>query len=168
MKSVSALRRARRGMEAFSLVEVVLALGICVFAFVALLGLYTTGLRVNRESEAQIQAADFASMLIAARRAAPLLTNSTAAIPAYAMTNIFTNAYPSYNIRTQLTNYIGEDGQLTNAANALYLISCQAGTNMLTGSSVAQVYLKLSWPPQANPANPSTEFYEVTTYIPFP
>jgi type II secretory pathway pseudopilin PulG len=164
MKSAYAFHH-QRGIEAFSLVEVVLSLGICTFAFVALLGLYSTGLRVNRESEAQIQAANFASMLIAARRASPLSTSSTASISSNVMVNAFTNAYGN---RSQLTNYIGEDGLLTNAANAAYLISCRAGTNTLTGSSVAQVYIKLSWPPQADPNNSSTEFYEVTSYIPFP
>ncbi len=163
MKNSSALRRPKPGTRAFSLVEVVLALGICVFVLVTLMGLYSSGLRMNRESENQIQAANLASLIVASRRAAP--TNmSQLAIPANALTNAFTNAYGA----TGAQNYIGSDGLITNAANAVYLVTCRAGTNVLTGPNVAQVYMMLSWPPQANPSMASTEHYEVTTYIPFP
>jgi type II secretory pathway pseudopilin PulG len=162
MKISSAMRRPKPGIRAFSLVEVVLALGICVFVLVTIMGLYSTGMRVNRESENQIQEADLASLIISSRRAAP--TNSVPlAIPASALTGPFTNAYPN----GQLTNYVGSDGMITNTANAVYLVSCRAGTNAMTGPNMAQVYLMLSWPAQANPAA-SSDHYEVTTYIPFP
>ena len=164
MKIPSALRQPKPGVRAFSLVEVVLALGICVFVMVIIMGLYSTGLRVNRESESQIQAADLASLIIAARRANPTNT-SELAIPASALTNAYTNAFAN---GTQLTNYIGSDGMLTNAANAVYTASCMAGTNTMTGPNLAQVYLMLSWPAQANPTNASSDHYEVTTYIPIP
>ncbi len=164
MKISSALRRPRRGIRAFSLVEVVLALGICVFVLVTLLGLYSTGLRVNRESENQIQEADLASLIIASRRAAPTNT-SQLAIPASALTNAYTNAFAN---GVQLTNYIGSDGMITNAANAVYLVSCRAGTNSLTGPNIAQIYMMLSWPAQASPTAASSDHYEVTTYIPLP
>ncbi len=163
MKISSALRRPRPGIRAFSLVEVVLALGICVFVLVIILGLYSTGLRVNRESENQIQEADLASLIIASRRAAPTNT-SQLAIPASSLTNAFTNAYAG---GAQLTNFVGSDGLLTNAANAVYLVSCRAGTNAMTGPNIAQVYLMLSSPAQGNPAAVSSDHYEVTTYIPF-
>jgi uncharacterized protein (TIGR02598 family) len=165
MKALLGVRRMKPGIQAFSLVEVVLALGICIFVLVTIMGLYSTGLRINRESEDQIQAANFASMIISARRASPLSQILTA-IPSFAMTNAFANAYAN---GSQLTNYVGEDGQLTaTAANASYIISCRAGTNTLTGANLAQVYLKLSWPVQANPTNASSDHYEVTTYIPLP
>jgi len=162
MRIPSALRSPRPGIRAFSLVEVVVALGICVFVLVTIMGLYSTGMRVNRESQNQIQEANLASLIIASRRAAP--TNaSQLAIPASALTGPFTNAYPN----GQLTNYVGSDGMITNAANAAYVVSCRAGTNAMTGPNTAQVYLMLSWPAQANPAV-SSDHYEVTTYIPFP
>ena len=164
MKISSALRRPQPGIRAFSLVEVVLALGISVFVLVIIMGLYSTGLRVNRESENQIQEANLASLIIAARRANP--TNaSQLAIPASSLTNAYTNAFAN---GTQLTNYIGSDGLLTNAANAVYTVSCKAGTNTMTGPNLAQVYMMLSWPAQANPTNASSDHYEVTTYIPVP
>jgi type II secretory pathway pseudopilin PulG len=155
----------RAGIAAFSLVEVVLAIGICSFALIAVLGLFTTGLQSNQKSEQGIQAANLASMLIALRTASP--TNAMPnlpnfAIPTSAMTNAYANAYSG----NSLTNYVGLDGQTTNAAGAAYLISCRAGTNALTGSGLAQVYVMLSWPPQLNPANANAGRYEIIAQIP--
>lgn len=149
---------------AFSLVEVVLAIGICSFALIALLGLFTTGLQSNRQSEQDIQAANLASMLISLRTASP--TNAIPnlpnfAIPTPAMTGAYTAAYSG-----SLTNYVGLDGQITNATGAAYLISCRAGTNALTGNGLAQVYLMLSWPPRSDPANANVGRYEIIAHIP--
>lgn len=159
----------RVDITAFSLVEVVLAIGICSFALVAILGLFTTGLRSNQKSEQGIQAANLASMLIAIRTASP--TNAIPnlpnfAIPTSVMTGPYTNAYSSGSGGNALTNYVGLDGQTTNATGAAYLISCRAGTNALTGSGLAQVYLMLSWPPQLDPANANAGRYEIIAHIP--
>ncbi len=153
-------------IQAFSLVEVVVALAISVFVLVVLLGLYGTGMRVNRDSEARIQAANLASLIISSRIAAPTNTVNlpNLAIPSAAVTRAFTNAYAG----NQLTNYIGADGMLTTAAQAAYVVSCKAGTNQVTGPNVAQVYLMLSWPVQVSPTNAgASDHYEVTTYIRF-
>ncbi len=56
---------------AFSLIEVTLALGVCTFVVIALLGLLVVGLHSNHDSEEQIQASNFASMLITLRKASP-------------------------------------------------------------------------------------------------
>lgn len=159
----------RDGITAFSLVEVVLAIGICSFALVAVLGLFTTGLQSNQKSEQGIQAANLASMLIAMRTASP--TNAIPNLPKFAiptsvMTGPYTNAYTSSSGGNSLTNYVGLDGQTTNSSGAAYLISCRAGTNSLTGSGLAQVYLMLSWPPQLDPANANAGRYEVIAQIP--
>ncbi len=64
--------------------------------------------------------------------------------------------------------YVGWDGMLTNSANnAAYKITCQSGTNTLTGPKVAQIYLLLSWPAQASSTTNAANYYEITTYIPF-
>jgi Tfp pilus assembly protein PilV len=148
-------------IRAFSLVEVVLAIAVCSFALIAILGLFTTGLQSTRESEQQIQAANLASTLISMRMATP--TNDIPnlpnfAIPTAALSNLFA---PVYSVPT----YVGSDGQTTTVANAAYLISCQAGTNSNTGNNMAQVYIMLSWPPQATAANAAGR-YELITDIP--
>jgi len=143
---------------AFSLVEVVLALGICAFVLVAMIGLFQVGLTSARESEARLQAANMASLLIAQRSSS--LTNTNFAIPAAALSQTYGTAFTSSNV------YVGEDGRITTAiSNALYRITCFAGTNTATGPYASQIYLSLSWPPQASRAN-SQGSYETLTYLP--
>lgn len=149
-----------RGAPAFTLVEVVVALGICTFALVAMVGMLDTGLQSGRDSEDQIQATNLASLLISTRMAAPTNTIANFAIPASAMTNGYGNAYSTG------TNYVGFDGRLTNSVNAAYQITCEAGTNAMTGSGVSQVYLMLSWPAELNVTNSAAKRYELLTYIP--
>jgi len=150
-------------IKAFSLVEVAMAVAICSFALIAILGLFFTGIKSTGESQQEIQAANLASTLISMRMASP--TNDIAALPNFAIpTKSMTNLYAS--VYTGANNYIGTDGQTTTVANAVYAISCLAGTNALTGSGTAQVYLMLSWPPQLNPTNMAAGRYELTTAIP--
>ncbi len=159
------LRKPKPSLQAFNLVEVVVAMGISVFVLVVLLALYSMGIRVNHESAAQIQAGNLASLIISSRSASPtnLVNLSNLAIPAASLTGPFTNAYP----HNQLTNYVGTDGMLTTAAQAAYIVSCQAGTNQVTGPYIAQVYLMLSWPVQVSQTNAvASDHYEITTYIP--
>ncbi len=156
------MRTNRQQIIAFSLVEVVVAIAICSFALIAILGLFTTGLQSTKESEKEIQAADLASTLISLRAASP--TNNILplfAIPAKAVTNSYAGAYSGV-----ATNWVGTDGQTTSyITNAAFCITCSAGTNSATGSGISQVYLMLSWPPQVPPASAAGR-YELTTYIP--
>ena len=152
----------RSDPSAFSLVEVVVALGICTFVLISIMGLFMAGLRANHDSESEIQAANLASLIISSSRTAPLLaTNaSICPIPAANLTNGFATVYNN--------KYVGWDGMLTNSAdNAAYMITCRAGTNAVSGSRSAQVYLLLSWPPQASSTTNAANYYEITSYIPF-
>jgi type II secretory pathway pseudopilin PulG len=157
----------RSSTFSFTLVEVVLAVGVCSFVLVAILGLFTIGLQSNHDSEQQIQAANLASMLISVRTASPLndipnLPNF--AIPTSAMSGPYQNAYDG---GATLTKYVGLDGQIAaTPTDAAYAISCRAGTNLVTGSAVAQVYLMLTWPPQADPKGANAGHYEVIADIP--
>jgi len=145
--------------RAFSLVEVVLALGICAFVLIAMMGLFSTGLRTSRESEEQVQAANLASQILATRTAAPASDNNLAnfAIPAASLTNAYTDIYGAAGTT------VGLDGR-TNSA-AAYRITLRAGTNAVTGARLSQVYLMLSWPPQAAISNAAGR-YETLVYVP--
>jgi type II secretory pathway pseudopilin PulG len=145
--------------RAFSLVEVVLALGICAFVLVALIGLFSTGLRTGRESEEQVQAANLASQILATRLAAPTTSSNlnNFAIPLTALTNSYGDVYASSG------GLVGLDGR-TNSTPA-YRIICRAGTNAQTGPRLAQVYVMLSWPYQASISNAAGR-YEALTYVP--
>lgn len=148
------------GIPAFSLVEVVLSLGICAFVLVAMMGLFSTGLRASRESEEQVQAANLASQILASRLASPSNPSPALAIPAAALTNTFADVFGGTE------TYIGLDGLTTTDADAAaYRMVCRAGTNALTGPRLAQIYLLLTWPPQAAPTQASGR-YETLTYVP--
>jgi len=147
--------------SAFSLVEIVLAMGVCTFIIVALVGLFGVGLKARRDSLNQCQAADLATHLIATRAAFPnveSVSSGSWAIPAAAMVQRYGNAYPT------ATAYVGADGKLTDSTKAVYSICCYSGTTVATGPRVAKVYFVLSWPPGASQANAEGR-YETVTYI---
>jgi hypothetical protein len=51
--------------------------------------------------------------------------------------------------------------------SAAFRVACNAGTNAATGPKLAQVYLLLTWPPQAPLTNASGR-YEILTYVSLP
>ena len=167
-----AIRSPRFGCVAapsgFSLIEVVVALGIFIFAMVAINGLFFVGLDANKSSSEQIQAANVASLLISTRRS----------LPTNAMTNTMTMfALPPLNVVCTGTTVRGvaTDGTAYVSGTspyAAYDVYYQGGPTAMTGPHLAQVHLLLSWPPStaASPTpsnNPSTRF-EVTTQIALP
>src|ERR1700744_1735196 len=60
----------RRKSRAFSLIEVVVALGIVTFAGFALIGLFSVGLKNTRDSKMQLQAATIMEQMCSVRRSA--------------------------------------------------------------------------------------------------
>jgi len=150
--------------RAFSLVEVVLALGICVFVLIALIGLFSSGWRTSRESEEQIRAANLASRLIAVRMAAPTTgPSATDGIPFDKLSQPYGSVFSGTDA------YVTSDGAVSPnlTADAAYRMTCFAGTNAETGPKLSQVYLRLSWPPQATAAL-ANGWYETLTYVPLP
>jgi uncharacterized protein (TIGR02598 family) len=142
--------------RAFSLIEVVVALGIISFALVSIIGLFSVGLEANKESSEQIQAADLASLLMATARAMP--TNPP---PGFALPNLNQGAVTN-------TVRIGADGT-TTSANLSYNLYYVVGTNADTGSKLANVYLRLWWPVgAAMPVNNPGTCYEVVGQIALP
>jgi len=155
--------RGNPASSAFSLIEVALALGICSFVIVALMGLFTVGLHDSKDSGEKIEAANLASLILSARRAAPTSTAgplANFAIPASAVTKAYGNANGGGD------KFVASDGTLTTAAKAAFRIRCSVGTNAVTGSSAAMVYFLLSWPPQADPTGSNVKTYEFLSCIP--
>ena len=147
--------------HAFTLAEVVASLGICIFALVSLVAMFGTGLRDRRESQDQLQAANVASQIISNRLASPNGSVPGSVIPTTALTGSYAAVYPA-----SAPGYVDSNGKLlTSPADAAYSIVCMAGTNPATGPHLSQVYIMLSWPPQAKPNN-ATGKYETLTYIP--
>jgi type II secretory pathway pseudopilin PulG len=150
----------RASPRAFTLVEVVLALGIFAFVIVALLGLFSAGVQINSDIQNQTQAADLGSRIIAMAQAAPTNAAANAAIPGSALANAYASLYGTSG------TYVGFDGLITNTP-AAYRISCSAGTTALTGANIAQIHLTLTWPPNASPTNAAGK-YETVTYVTLP
>jgi type II secretory pathway pseudopilin PulG len=144
--------------RAFSLVEVVLALGLISFALVTILGLFSIGVKINKESSDQIQAADLASRILALRRALPISNDSNLPIPPLTNTVLITNSQPILVAisGTTVTNNV----PTSDIYNLNYRISPASTTNLMN------VYLLLWGPPgAAEPTNNPSGYYEVSTQI---
>lgn len=159
MKSLSLFKP-----NAFSLVEVVLSLGVVVFAGFALLGLLAVGMQNSQDSRERTQAATIAEALCATRRAAPTndFTVATSPQPNFPLP-ILTNTVN--NLAAPI--YLTRDGLATNAANASFgfLYNIYGSTN---SPGVATAYLCLYWPAQSAPTGAFTSHFEVTTTFALP
>jgi uncharacterized protein (TIGR02598 family) len=94
------------GITAFSLVEVVLAMGIVSFALIILFALLPIGLKSNSDSMGESQGVNLLQAMIADRQSSAYSNSSTLySLPALT------------NVTTQLTGtlYVMEDGVTTNA-----------------------------------------------------
>lgn len=140
----------------FSLVEVMIALGVVVFALVALCGLLSSGLKVARQAKTELFAAQVASSLLAERRAAPLaVMSATHALPP------LTNATQSLRAVT-----LNRSGKVASGSEAYYSLFYEI---VPSDEGVARVFLALVHPPQSAANYQSIpkgeDHYEVTTYI---
>jgi Tfp pilus assembly protein PilV len=144
----------RHPVRAFSLVEVVIALGIVTFALIGLAGLMTVAAQAENTSSQTVAAANVASALIAERRAMP-----TKVVSGFALTNV--NIAASNVSGTPL--YLTSNGNLTTQPNAAYGMIYQ-----VVPSNSAAVDLMLFWPAQASTPQTAAGRYEVATEIALP
>jgi len=135
----------RRRHTAFSLVEVVLALGIVAFTISAVLGVLSVGLSIEKEAAQESQAANIASAVIADLRSelatqggAPISKRYAIALPAPEETEsgkaFFTNA--DFNPRT-------------SATGSLYRVTVTARRAASAGPVF--VHIHVCWPALADP-----------------
>lgn len=151
--------------EGFSLIEVVIALGICAFAIVAILGMFSVGFRSENEASGEFNAANLASLIVAQRRADPTNANANLTLPP------LDQAIPSgWQDAT-----VGWDGKPSSDPNAPYHVRYRAGLmdlNSLSGkgknSQTAVVYLSLSWPAAAKADSKTASHYELVTEVHVP
>lgn len=141
--------------NAFSLVEVVVALGVASFAIVGLMGLFTVGYQSSKESEENIEAANLASLLIAQRRASP-------STPGFVIPPL--SPPPANTITSPEPLYLKSDGTVTtDLRSARTHLKYQIASDGIS----ADVYLLLTWPPQAKPAEAAGK-YELYSKIVLP
>ena len=133
--------------KAFSLIEVVIALGIFAFCIVGIVGLLPIAANsvksVSQESNANNIAESIAGMWQVASRNSTI-TNST-----FPLTNLF--------IGTKLsTNYFNEFGQQTNSNSASLRMEYEARTNT-TYTNAYDVNLTFYWPAHSTNTNTTTK-----------
>lgn len=154
-------QQARPG---FSLIEVVLALGVFSFVIVLLIGLLSSGIETGKESAEKVQAANLASMLVTKRRICPV--DQAAPLPHlpadFALPPLDTNA-SSY-----VSTGLGLNGLRVPASASPYLLTYKITQSAAAAPRVARLHLILSWPGAATlNANAETR-YELSTQIELP
>lgn len=127
----------------FTLVEVVMSLGIFAFVGVALIGLFVVGVNTNHESVEELEATTLIQSWLAARRAAPTADiDDRCPLPPLNVTG------PEVPKSPLLINKLGQTVSSANQARfgLLYRI-----TPPSPGSNATRVHVLLFWPPGAKP-----------------
>ena len=137
----------KRELKAFSLIEVVIALGIFAFCIVGIVGLLPIAANsvksITQESNANNIAESIAGMWQVASRNSTI-TNST-----FLLTNLFIGTNFS-------TNYFNEFGQQTNSNSASLRMEYEARTNT-TYTNAYDVNLTFYWPAHSTNTNTTTK-----------
>ena len=146
------MKRISHRMNAFSLVEVTLALGIAAFCLLAIFGLLPVGIKSQQNAIGQTVAAGIATGIVADLRTTPA-TNTTS---------------PNYKITipgdTKL--YLREDGSATTPGDSKYLAFITF-PGAPQGKAATLVHLLITWPAAADlnnnpPSNYSGSFEAVS------
>lgn len=165
-------RRSKAGLatRGFSLIEVVMALSITVFAVLSILGLLGGALQVNRDSEQRIQAANLAATIIEEYR--EVLNGQASSTPVtwppnfpISNTTLPATAPSDYPSPVGISARGAKTGGLSDPATA-YALSSIVWKNpnppgvAVSPYEVVNCSLKLEWPPAGKKA---LAHYEVTT-----
>jgi len=132
----------------FSLVEVVIAIGIAAFCLVTMLGLIPSGMKAVNATTEQTAATAIISEVMTDLRDTPLGSNTSPILAIQLPTNGSTND-PAITI----TNYMSESGTVyTNSTslNARYGVTCSlSNSSMFITTARVQVW----WPSTVPPAH---------------
>lgn len=147
--------------NAFSLVEVVLALGVISFAIVAILGVFPIGLTTGHSAQDETRAPQIAQMILSsiASQASTQFNNVQIPLPGNQTVSVDLTSSAS---PTTPSLYADNNGQLANAAsNATYavtIITDNAPAGFDTGYA-NKVTVVVAWPANAAPANQTKRDY---------
>ncbi len=149
------MRRHRPSTAAFSLVEVVVALGVVVFCLITVLGLLAISVNTTHDSTIQTSATNILNAVAADVESTPNVvwnyTNAAVKGSVAESSAIYGIAVPASGAAatsTPTTIYVGEDGQVTTAASALYQLNVWT-TGATTTQQETLVRLLISWPAAA-------------------
>ncbi len=146
-----------QSIKAFSLVEVVVALGVTIFCLIALFGLLSVGLRSNQATIEQASATSILSATVADLYATPQTVPSGGATNSLQF-NIKIPANPVTSATPVTTLYFPANGQLSTnatAANSAFRLTVTPIVPTSGGGTRTATFLDLtvSWPAAAGSAN---------------
>ena len=149
--------RTRVNQSAFSLVEVVLALGVISFAIVAILGILPIGLQTSHSSQDETRAAQIAQTVLAGMASQAQTSFTGVKLPVSSGTG------PSVDLTSPSTTqlYATNDGQLSQSATgATYNVAVITDSNVVSDgfdpNFANKVIVQVRWPTDPNPgATPS-------------
>lgn len=158
------ISRPRRS-DAFSLVELTLALGIAAFCLIAVFGLMPIAVQTNRNATSQTAATNIMASVLSDLRAAPV-PRPTPAATASSLYGITIPATGTSNTTAQIL-YFDAAGQFATSLSppsptpfrARYQLSVTFPTPtpgiVVTPTPPTYADLKITWPAAADPANAS-------------
>jgi uncharacterized protein (TIGR02598 family) len=153
------MKRVLKGMTAFSLVEVTLALGVAGFCLIAVFGLLPIGVQTNQRALSQTAATAILSSVMADMRPAAQATSASVLSPLFQI-NIPVSG--GSNVTPQ-TLYFDGAGQFTVApgTTSRYQLNVTFPPNGGLAYSPTYADLKVTWPATATAANAtgSTEMF---------
>jgi uncharacterized protein (TIGR02598 family) len=153
------MKKCRPGLiEGFTLVEVVLALGVVSFALVAILGVFPIGLQTGHDAQDETRAAQIAQAIFATMLAQAPTRYSAIQIPIDASNSLPLNLSQT-NTPATPQMYADNDGKFTVSKNgAIYAITITTSTTppgigSADAGLASQVIISISWPAAAPAAN---------------
>ena len=147
------MKRHHTSNAGFSLIEVVIALGIFAFCIVAIVGLLPVGMNSVRSVSNENNAIHIASSIEGIWQVAP--TNKSIANSAFPITNLYVGATNSSVF------YFNEFGEQTDSAGASVNMTYTANlsTSLLSSYDVKMIF---KWPPHATSANATVREFSYT------
>lgn len=150
---------------AFSLVEVVLAVGITAFAILAILGLLGVGMSNNAESERQIEAANLATQILTRYKEALVAPPSVWESPLPKLNAIGSTPLTAFSPPQPVSN----DGKPISGQDADYALSHIVWNNPRLGSRAPYTQVncsvKLMWPAAAALESDMSAAGAVSSYV---
>jgi uncharacterized protein (TIGR02598 family) len=143
----------QRDKQAFSLVEVTVALGIAAFCLIAVFGLVPIGVQTSRNSTSQTRATNIIAAVVADLRATPPTTP-----PGNAATSVQYQIPIPANPVTSATNisplFFADTGTFatTMQADSRYRLSITFSPNGPATQTPTYADIKVTWPAAVDPA----------------
>jgi len=157
MKRATASRRKAR-THSFSLLEVVIALGVIAVGIVGVLAVFPTALQTGHSAQDETRAAHIAQSVFGSLVAGATSQFNAVPLPPTPSIDLTTSSSP-----TSPTLYADNDGNLipnsTNSAYAIFIYTNNAVPGFTDPASANLVTVRLAWPANAPAANQTFRDY---------